>query len=318
MRTNKQIVNAAGQKITTSGLAAGGALNPDQAKKFLTQVFDATPLLGLVRHEMRVAKTGEVDKIGIARRLLRKKTEGVDDGYRAGVQHGKIEYQTTAVRVPWEITEETLRENIEGQRYEDIVTNLMTSQIGCDQEDILLNGDTATPAEDPDHDFLYVNDGWLKLVREGGHVVDRKDKDNGAMNLDVFYDAMYSIPDKYNRGNLRWLMGPKRRAEWERYILQQAVTVGGIVTDKRVENPASIPSILVPSMPEDQILLVDPKNLIAVNSYNMVIRKTTEGREAIMEDTRYYVVHFDFDAIIEELDAACLITNLAKIGPGKN
>lgn len=132
MRSNKAIVNAAGQTITTAGLAAGGALNPEQAKKFIQQTFEATPLSGLVRHELRSAKTGEIDKIGVGRRLLRKKTENTDDGYRSGVKHGKLEYACTPVRLPWEITEETLRENIEGSNYETIVTNLMTRQIGCD------------------------------------------------------------------------------------------------------------------------------------------------------------------------------------------
>ena len=91
MRSNKAIVNAAGQTITTAGLAAGGALNPEQAKKFIQQTFEATPLSGLVRHELRSAKTGEIDKIGVGRRLLRKKTENTDDGYRSGVKHGKLE-----------------------------------------------------------------------------------------------------------------------------------------------------------------------------------------------------------------------------------
>ena len=65
MRSNKAIVNAAGQTITTAGLAAGGALNPEQAQKFIQQTFEATPLSGLVRHELRKAKTGEIDKIGV-------------------------------------------------------------------------------------------------------------------------------------------------------------------------------------------------------------------------------------------------------------
>ena len=41
MRSNKAIVNAAGQTITTAGLAAGGALNPEQAQKFIQQTFEA-------------------------------------------------------------------------------------------------------------------------------------------------------------------------------------------------------------------------------------------------------------------------------------
>lgn len=328
MRTNKQIVKAAGT-ITTAGLAAGGALNPEQAKKFIQQTFDATPLGPLVRHEMRVAKTGEIDKIGIARRILRKKVENTDDGYRAGVTHGKIEYATTAVRVPWEITEETLRENIEGQSYETIVTNLMTAQIGCDAEDIYINGDSAIQpqydtgekddqgepvmADTEDYDFLKVNDGWLKQIKNGGHVVDVSSVNSGAMSLDLFYRGLRAVPNKYNNGKLRWLMSPHRRQEWERYILNQAVSVGGIITDRRVENPAAVPVIEVPALPDDAILLTDPKNLIVVNSYGVVIRKTTEGKEAVMQDKRFYVVHFDFDTIIEELDATAVITGLAAI-----
>ena len=54
----------------------------------------------------------------------------------------------------------------------------------------------------------------------------------------------------------------------------------------------------------------EPVDLIVVNTYGMKIRKTTEGKEAIMKDKRFYVVHFDFDPIIEELDAAAIITNI--------
>ena len=133
MPNNQDIIRKAATIETTS--LASGLLNPEQAKKFIQQTFEATTLGGLVRHEMRTAKTGEVDKIGIARRIVRKKTENTDDGYRAGVETSQIEYATTAVRLPWEITEETLRENIEGQNFETIVTNLMTTQLGIDLED---------------------------------------------------------------------------------------------------------------------------------------------------------------------------------------
>ena len=66
-------------------------------------------------------------------------------------------------------------------------------------------------------------------------------------------------------------------------------------------------------MSDDIILLTDPKNFIVVNSYNVRIRKTVEGKEAIMQDKRYYVIHLDFDPVIEELDACALIKNLPAI-----
>lgn len=346
---NQQIIKDA---ITTGSLSSG-ILKPYQAKKFIQQTFDATNLGQLVRHEMRRERTGEIDKIGIAKRILRKKVENEDDGFRQGVDTSQIEYACTSVRLPWEITEETLRENIEGEQYEAVVTNLMTSQLGVDAEDLYLNGntdagsatafDSGTPYEAGkivtyngalyefitshetgewnadevreigdagDTDFLKVNDGWIKQLKKGAHVEDRSSKSSGAMSIDVYYDALQQLPNKYNNGKLTWLMSPHRKQEWDRYLLNQIISQGGAVPDSVYKSPASIPVVEVPSLSDDNIILTDPKNLIVVNSYSMKIRKTTEGKEAVMQDKRFYVVHFDFDPIIEELDAACIITGL--------
>lgn len=304
--TTRGIIRKAADALTTGGVTSG-LLNPEQSRQFMQQVFEATPLNQQVRHEMRRVRSGEIDKIGIAGRILRAKVEDTDDGYRAKPNFGSVKYQTVAVRLPWEITEETLRENIEGQGLETTITNLMTRQVGVDQEDICLNGDTATESTDPDYDFLKLNDGWVKQIAEGGHVVDHA---SAGMSLDVFYKALRSLPNKYNNDRLRWIMSPHRQQEWERYILDKAVTVGGIISDRRVENPCSIPVIPAPAMPDDKLLLTDPRNLVVVNTYDMKIRKTTEGKEAIMKDKRFYVIHFDFDAIIEELDATAIVTGL--------
>lgn len=306
MPNNRQIVK---DTLTTTGVTSG-LLNPEQSRRFIQQTFEATPLQGLIRHEMRRARTGEIDKIGIASRILRKKTENADDGYRAKPNFASVPYACTPVRLPWEITEETLRENIEGQSLETTITNLMTAQLGVDMEDLYLNGDTAIGEDDPDHDFLYVNDGWLKQIKAGGHVYDAAAKNNGAMTLDTFYGALSAIPNKYNNGKLRWLMSPRRAQEWELFLMNKVIDAGGAVPEGVYNAPARIPTVEVPAMPDDCVILADPKNLIGVNSYNVVIRKTTEGEKAIMMDKRFYVVHLDFDAIIEELDATGIITGL--------
>ena len=310
MNGNKEIVAKAA--IDTTSITSG-LLNPEQAKKFIKQTFEATNLGPLVRQEMRTAKSGEIDKIGIAKRILRKKTEGTDDGYRAGVNTAQVEYATTAVRLPWEITEETLRENIEGENFEQIVTDLMTTQLGIDLEDLYLNGDVNTLASDPDHDFLYVNDGWVKQIKADGHVLDSNVSKygNGAMSLDLFYDTVKAMPNKYNNGKLRWLMSPHRAQEWELFLMNKAIGAGGNVPDSVYNAPVNIPSIACPSLDDSTIILTDPKNLVVVNTYGVRIRKTTEGKEAIMQDKRYYVIHLDFDPIIEETDATAIITNLS-------
>lgn len=308
MRTNNQIINSA---TITTGTVAHGLLNPEQARKFIKQTFDATNLGKLVRHVMRNAKSGEIDKIGIASRILRAKTENQDDGYRAGVTTSVIEYACKAVRLPWEITEETLRENIEGQQMEEIITDLMTSQLGVDLEDLYLNGDEATPDTDPDYAFLKLNNGWIKQIMEGGHVYDASDET--SMELAIFYKTLQQLPNKYNNGKLRWLMSPKRAQQWELYLLEKVVDAGGAVPDSVYNAPAKIKTVECPSMSDDKIILTDPQNLIVVNTYEIKIRKTTEGKEAIMQDKRFYVCHLDFDPIIEELDATAIITNLPSL-----
>lgn len=310
MSTNKQIIQKA---AVTTGDVTAGLLNPEQSRKFIKQTMESTVLGGVIRTEMRRSKTGEIDKIGIGKRLMRKKTENSDDGYRGKPIFDKVEYATVAVRLPWEITEETLRENIEGQGLESTITSLMAQAVGIDMEDLWLNSDTATASIDEDYDFLKVNDGWIKQLLAGSHVVDRASVDGGDMSIDVWNKALLEMPNKYNNGKLRWIMSPHRKQEWETYLLDKAITAGGIVSDRRIENPYAIPAMAVPSMPDDTIILTDPKNLIVVNTYDVKIRKTTEGKEAILEDKRFYVIHLDFDPIVEEMDAAVIVKGLADI-----
>ena len=349
MPTNRELLmRAAGTAISTGSLTGGGLLQPYQARQFIQQTFEATNLAPLVRHEMRVERRGEIDKIGIAPRLLREKKENTDDGYRASVATSQISFSTTPVRLPWEVTEETLRQNIEGENMNKVITDLMTAQLGVDLEDLYLNSDenagkaktfsqsdtysagdivtynkklykfdiahsagawTGTDAtligEDGDADFLKVNDGWIKQIKEGGHILDKSTEDE--MSLDMFYQMVASIPNKYNNGKLRWLMSPRRAQQWELFLLNLVAHHGGAVPDNMYTAPVKIATVECPSMSDDVILLTDPKNLIVVNSYTVKIRSTNTDKESIMMDKRFYVAHLDYDPIIEEKDATGIL-----------
>ncbi len=309
MATNRQIINKAGAIQT--GNITHGLLNPEQARRFIQQTFEATNLSPLVRHVMRTAKTGEINKIGIASRIIRAKVENSDDGYRAGVETDVIEYATKAIRLPWEITEEALRENIERQQMEAIITDLMTTQLGVDLEDLYLNGDEETDSSDKDYDFLKLNDGWVKQILNGGHVYSAKNQ--SVMSLDIFYKALQALPNKYNNGKLRWLMSPKRAQEWELFLFNKVIGEGGAVPESIYSAPAKIKSVECSAMSDDKIILTDPQNLAVVNTYDVKLRKTTEGKEAIMQDKRFYVAHLDYDPVIEELDATAIITDLPSL-----
>lgn len=352
MATNAQIIK---DTITTSSVSHG-LLTPYQAKKFLQQTFDATPFQQSIRHVTRTEKSGEIDKIGIGHRLLRPKVENTFDGVTASPKYGVIKYACEATRLDWDITNETLRENIEGENMDTTITNLMTKQVGVDSEDLLLNGDekaseaaafsaTSTYAagdcvieagglyrflvshaagvwntaeverigDADDKVFLGQNDGILKTLGEG-HVIDV----SGAkeMELEMFYKAVASMPNRFNDGTLKWMMSPTRAQQWELFLLNKIIDAGGAVPESLYKSPVGIPSMAVPMMPNDTVVLGNPKNFIQVNTYAMKIRKDETSVEAIRKDKKFYVIHFDFDAIIEELEATSIITNLPSMDIG--
>lgn len=309
MGSNRAIIK--GSSIATTTLSSAGLLKPEQSETFLKMVFDSTSLGSLIRHEMRRATQGEIDKIGIGKRLLRKKTEDNDDKYRASVKPEAIQYSTNKLRLPWEITEDTLRENIEGEGFENTVTSLMATQMGLDSIDLLLNGDTATLSEDPDYDFLKNDDGFIKQIKTNGHKFDAQ---SSQLSLKTFYNLAMQVPSKYNlNGSLKWIMNSQMRQSWEYTLLNSAQQNGSTIPESIYKAPVGIPIVEEALVPDGVILLSNPQNLISVNTYNMILRKTTEGEAAVMNDKRFYVMHFDMDAVIEETDATGIITNIKTI-----
>ncbi len=306
------------EKTISTGSLSSGLLNPEQSKEFFRMAFDSTPFSQLHRKEMRKAKQGELDKIAIGGRILRKKTENTDDKYRANVQTSKIEYSTEAVRLPWEITEETLRENIEGENFEDTVMYLMSTQTGIDLEDLHWNGDKSS--SDP---FLNINDGWLKKIKTSkeSHIIDHAKLVSKTGETEIakgfgkhsMFALSGAIPNKYKNGNLRWIMSPTRKEKWMEYLTERPTGAGDAAllgAGDQVNKPLGYGIAEVPSLSDDIIVLADPRNFIAVNTYDTRVRKTTEGETAIMEDKRFYVIHFDDDAVIQEMDAVAILTNI--------
>ena len=309
---NLQVVNKAstGDTIMTPQLKTdGGYLQPYQAKQFIEQAWDQATLLSKVRHEQHREKSGTMTKIGVGSRLSRKKTENVDDGVLAGIHTSTIEYQTVAMRMDWDVTNETLRENIQGQSLAALITSMMSKQLANDMEDLALNGDEDISTSDPSHDFLYVNNGWVKQIRENGNVTDASGM-SGYL-VDVVDQASDSIKDKYHNSQaLSWIMTPQMARVWRRHLRDWAITQGGIVDPDLYNKPAGIPIIETVFMPDDTVLLTAPQNLIVVSTYSVNILEDSTSVLAIRQDKRFYVTHYDIDMIVEEFEATGIITGI--------
>lgn len=303
---------AAGPIGTGDFISASGLLAPEQADAFLDAVYEATPLNAIIRHEKRVATSGSIAALGIGSRLLRKKTAGVDDATLVKPVFTDIGYQTVPVRLDWEVEEEVYQRNIEREGFEDHLVRLMTDQVGRDLEDLHLNGDTAdTSADAP---FLTMHDGWLKKLA-GSSLATRingASTNGGNISKDHFGLAVAALPAKYFTDQMRWIMSPVTKSRYIDYLSNRATPAGdAVLVSGDLTQIRGIPVITAPKMPNSRILLTDPKNLAAVNTQDIRRRKTTEGREAIRRDMRFYAIFLDDDSVIERPDAVADIYGLA-------
>jgi hypothetical protein len=180
----------------------GGLLNPEQSARFLDYMFDAT-VIGKVARTVRMrADTTEIDRIGVGEKLMKLASEAENTGTNSAVQFSKISLTTKKLRLDWELSTESLEDNIEGADLEDHIARLMATQAGNDLEDVVLNGNTALSS-----DNLYkAFDGIVKIAKTNGRVVAGA---GAVVSRDIFNKALKAMPRKYKqrRPDLRFLAG---------------------------------------------------------------------------------------------------------------
>ena len=180
----------------------GGLLNPEQSARFLDYMFDAT-VIGKVARTVRMkSDTAEIDRMSVGEKLMKLASEADNTAVNSGVTFSKISLTTKKLRMDWELSTESLEDNIEGADLEDHIARLMATQAGNDIEDVLLNGDTALTG-----DALYKSfDGVVKKAKASGRVVDAA---GANVSREVFNKALKAMPRKYKqrRGDLRFLAG---------------------------------------------------------------------------------------------------------------
>jgi len=181
----------------------GGILNDEQANRFIDYMWDATSLGQTVRQIRMNAPVRDIDKMDLGQRIARHATEGVDDSVNASPTFSKIQLRTEKIRLDWELTKESLEDNIEGTDLEDHIARLMATQLGNDLEDLAINGDDSLTSADEGYALLKAFDGYHKRAINGGLVADHS---GATMDTTVFSKAYRAMPRKYKvrRGLLRF------------------------------------------------------------------------------------------------------------------
>ena len=315
---------------TASENGNGGLLNPEQSARFLDYMFDAT-VIGKVARTVRMkADTTEIDRIGVGEKLMKLATEGDDTGANAAVTFSKISLTTKKLRLDWELSTESLEDNIEGPDLEDHIARMMATQAGNDIEDVILNGNTSLTS-----DALYkAFDGVVKKSKAYGHVVDAG---GAAVSRAVFNSALKALPRKYKqrRTDLRFLAGSNLIQDFlyansigTNMTIPQDIASSIIRGDVQpLSGPAGyvapyafgIPIVEVPLLPETQsgdysgatgshgdIHLTFPNNVVIGIKRDVTIYRFFWPRKDSIEYTMYTRVGVQ----IEQADAWVVVKNV--------
>lgn len=236
----------------------GGLLNAEQSNRFIDYMWDATVLGKQVRTVRMRANEVDIDKVGVGTRLLRAATEATDTGVNAGANFTKISLTTKKLRLDWELSTESLEDNIEGDALQDHISRLMATQAGNDLEDLAINGDT-----DSTEPLLPVFDGWRKRALDDANVISH----GGEVDRSVFNKALKAMPRNFmqRRNQLKFFAGSNLIQDYlfslqntsADYVAPESLAAQGINQAVRAEGPAGFTTGYAFGVPIQEVPLFD-------------------------------------------------------------
>ena len=296
----------------------GGILLPEQARRFIDYVWDATVLAKDGRRVTMRANTIELEKVNVGERVIRAAAQASGDFTNAGATFTKVELTTKKIRLDWEVSTEALEDNIEGGALEDHLVRLMTNAFANDIEDLAINGDGTTGA------FLSIMEGFVHKVQNDGDAHEALVTVSGdAWTTEVMQDIILAMPRKYRalKNNLKFYAGTDafqgivknngtladaiaeafapRTGGTERnrqaYLDGQGQTFGGARTTRVL----GIDVQEVPYYPEGYVDLTFPQNRVWGFQRDITVNREYKPKK----DTIEYTVFVRFGIQWEEQDA---------------
>jgi len=307
--------------VNPSGSAASGILRPEQARRFIDYVWDATVLAKDGRRVTMKANSMELEKVNVGERVIRAAAQAVGNYTNTGATFSKVELTTKKIRLDWEVTAESLEDGVEGDALEDHLVRLMTNAFANDIEDLAINGDGATGS------FLSIMDGFISKEKTGTGAGQAHESvvtvTDNAWTPEVMQGIINAMPRKYRalKNNLKFYAGTdvfqsivrnngtladaiseafssrngSTQANRQDYLDGVGQTFGGARTTRVL----GVDVMEVPYYPEDYVDLTFPQNRIWGFQRDITVNRQYVPKK----DTIEYTVFVRFGVQIEEEDA---------------
>ena len=300
----------------------GGILLPEQARRFIDYVWDATVLAKDGRRVTMRANTMELEKVNVGERVIRAAAQADPTFTNAGATFSKVELTTKKIRLDWEVSTEALEDNVEGGALEDHLVRLMTTAFANDIEDLAINGDGSTG------NFLSIMEGFVHKAQAGDSHESLVTVANNNWTTPVLQDIILAMPRKYRaiKNNLKFYAGTDAfqgivknngtladaiaeaftprlggtEANRQAYYDGNAQTFGGARTTRVL----GVEVQEVPYYPAGYVDLTFPQNRVWGFQRDITVNRFYQPKK----DTIEYTVFVRFGIQWEELDAVAFAT----------
>jgi hypothetical protein len=299
-------------------------LNRQQSDKFIDLVVDQSVLLKEIRQVRVNGPKGDINRLDLGHIVSHGASARTTPKIQS-VKESTIEWDTEKYQSAFDVGEDFLYDNIEGQSAADTLMRMFAKQIATNNALALLNYDTSIPVGDDETDEanLYgVNDGILKILRGNVPTAQQLDAGGKSVSAKLFYTAKALIPSKYQvaEPDYKWLCSTSVHDKWV-YSFATRLTDGG---DSALSNGVApralgIPLLKVPLMPttlsatgvlgggnRTAMILTPPKNIVWFIQRDFKVEIERKPRRDLTEVTMHWKVDFQ----IENPDLVVLVDNI--------
>lgn len=288
--------------VDTSVLANGGKMNAEQSTQFITFMKDYSSFLKQVDFitmttTRRVLEYGDVNKRG-----MRKAKENQENDATGTFTTAQRELQAVGTIMPYDVTFQFMKENIEGKNINSTLAKLFAQQFANDTVDLAFNGD-----ESDSDNFLNINDGWIAIAEADSNT--HKVDNNGETSMIALFSKLLSaVPSKYfqmyqqeDKNLLKiFVSHAKNRAYKEELTSRNTALGDSILINGQNVHFDGFEVVPVGFLPDDVQIVTPYKNL----AYGIYGQSLEVYHEVVPRKTRHeYTLLADFDFEIHNPDS---------------
>lgn len=296
----------------TASLGTGGKMSPEQAKQFMTFMQDYSSILSKVNFIRMTKTTRDLDSLEVNKRALRRQLENQENPATGTVNHKRRTLNAVGVIMPYDVSFQYLKENIEGEKADETLAKQFAQQFANDTVELAFIGD-----ESDSDEFISINNGWIKIARDDANT-HKFDTTGSADYLNIVFPGLLdSMPSKYfslytkeDKSKIKIFCSPGANRAYKRQLQERNSALGdALITGGKNVSYDGFEIVPVAFIPDDIQLVTTYENLVyGIYGPSLEVYHQIVPRKARHE----YTLMADFDMEINNPDALVIGGNFTE------